>query len=61
MLDVKENLYPTMKQYNEINTVHGTINLKIDDWASAESDRTELLNQWDDIYHMDTFNAWYWG
>lgn len=61
MLDVKENLYPTMKQYNEINTVHGTINLKIDDWASAESDRTELLNQWDDAYHMDTFNAWYLG
>ena len=27
--------------------------LKIDDWQNAESERKELLNQWDDSYHLD--------
>lgn len=52
-LDVKENLYPTLKQYTEINTAYGTVNLKLDDWANAESERKELINKWDDSYHMD--------
>ncbi len=53
LLDVKENLYPTMKQYSEINTAIGTINLKIDDWADAESRRQDLIDKWDDTYHLD--------
>ena len=53
LLDVKENLYPTMKQYSEINTAIGTINLKIDDWQNAENERDELLKEWDDTYHLD--------
>jgi hypothetical protein len=58
-LDVKENLYPTMKQYTELNTPLGTINLKIDDWANAEGERKELLNRWDDTYHLDMFMMYY--
>lgn len=53
LLDVKENLYPTLKQYTEINTAIGNINLKIDDWANAESDRKDLIARWDDSYHLD--------
>ena len=53
MLDIKSNLYPTMKMYTELNTALGNINLKLDDWANAESDRKELINRWADNYHMD--------
>lgn len=53
LLDVKENLYPTLKHYSEINSAYGNINLKLDDWANAESDRKELINRWDDTYHLD--------
>ena len=53
LLDVKENLYPTLKQYTEINTAIGTINLKLDDWQNAESERADLINRWDDNYHLD--------
>ena len=53
MLDVKENLYPTLKQYNQISSAYGNIDLKLDDWANAESERQELINQWDETYHLD--------
>ena len=53
LLDVKMNLYPTMKQYSTINTSLGSIDLKIDDWANAESERKDLINRYDDTYHLD--------
>lgn len=53
-LDIKMFLYNTLKHYTEIQTAYGTISLKIDDWASAESDRKDLLNGWKDLYHLDT-------
>ena len=53
LIDVKENLYPTLKQYTEINTAIGNINLKIDDWANAEDARRDLIDKWDDTYHLD--------
>lgn len=60
LLDVKENLYPTVKQYTEINTALANINLKLDDWQQAESDRKELINRWDDSYHLD-FQSFYYA
>lgn len=59
MLDVKENLYPSLKQYTEINTAIGNINLKLDDWANAEQDRRELIDKWDDTYHLDFRPVYY--
>ena len=58
-LGVKANLYPTLKQYNEINTAIGNINLKIDDWQDAESQYDQLLEKWDDTYHMDMIPMYY--
>ncbi len=52
-LDVKCFLYNTMKHYPEINSVYGNISLKIDDWQSADGDRKQLLENWDNTYHMD--------
>ena len=53
LLDVKSALYNVMKHYNEINSVHGSINLKIDDWANAADERKELISRWDDSFHED--------
>ena len=53
VLDVKENLYGLVKHYQNIQTAYGNVELKIDDWQNAESERKELLNQWDDSYHLD--------
>lgn len=59
LLDVKENLYPTLKMYNELQTSIGNVNLRLDDWQNAEADRKELLNRWDDNYHLD-MKPMYW-
>ena len=53
LLDVKENLYPIFRSYNNLSTAYGNIDLKIDSWESAESERRELIQRWDDSYHLD--------
>lgn len=53
LLDTKVNLYSNMKYYTELQSAYGTINLRIDDWANAESERKDLLNTWGDTYHLD--------
>lgn len=53
LLDVKDGLYPTMKYYNDLQTAHGNISLKIDDWQNAEAERNDLLERWEDTYHLD--------
>lgn len=60
LLDVKENLYPTLAQYIDQTTEYGTIHLNIDNWANAENERAELLKEWDDTYHLDGIPFW-WG
>ena len=52
-LDIKAGLYPTIKHYDGIETSYGRIELKLDDWANAESDRDSLLEKWDDEYMLD--------
>lgn len=52
-LDIKMMLYNNLKHYNDMQTAYGSINLKIDDWANAESERNELIKQWEDTFHLD--------
>lgn len=51
--DVEEALYNLLKHYNEIDSPYGKINLKIDDYSSAASDRKQMLDEWDDKYQLD--------
>ena len=44
-LDIKMMLYNNLKHYNDLQTAFGTINLKIDDWSNAESERADLLRE----------------
>lgn len=59
VLDVMDNLYPTFKQYTELQTAYGNINIKIDDWAEADSARKDLLSQWDGVYMLDNQTLYY--
>jgi len=52
-LDVKMFLYNNLKLYDGMPTAFGQINFKIEEYQSADSDRTSLLNEWRDRYHLD--------
>lgn len=53
LLDVKMFVYNNLKYFNGMETAIGRLDLKIDQWESAEQDRKELLNEWSNTYHMD--------
>lgn len=53
LLDVKDMLYQSLKHYNNIQTAYGNIDMKLDEWSSAAGDRKQLLDEWDNIYHID--------
>jgi hypothetical protein len=53
ILDVKKLLYGSMKHYKTLNTAYGTINLEIDDWANADSERKDMVEKWRDVYHLE--------
>lgn len=46
-LDLQIALYNELKHYDKIDTTFGQIDLKIDDWADAESKREDLVKLWD--------------
>lgn len=53
ILDVKKALYAVIKHYNELETAHGRINLRIEDWQESAQERKELLREWDDNFHLE--------
>lgn len=52
-LDMKVFMYNTLKLYDGIPTAFGNINLKIEEYQSADADRTALLEKWRDTFHLD--------
>lgn len=52
-LDVKIFLFNSLKHYDNIQTAYGSINLRIEDWSGAESERKDLLSRWEDEFHLD--------
>lgn len=59
LLDAKSWLFENLKHYNEFETAYGHISLKIDDWANASDQRADLLEKWEDTYHMDQPNTFW--
>jgi hypothetical protein len=53
MLDTKMFLYNTMKLYDGMSSAFGSINLKIDEYQAADSERTALLKEWGETFHLD--------
>lgn len=52
-LDMKIFMYNTLKLYDGIPTAFGNINLKIEEYQSADADRNTLLDKWRDTFHLD--------
>ena len=52
-LDVKKFLYNNLKLFDGIQSAFGTINLKIEEYQSADQDRNQLLERWRDSFHLD--------
>lgn len=53
MLDVKTSLYNTIKNMNNIGSAFKEIQIKIDDWSGAESERNTLVKEWTESFHLD--------
>ena len=52
-LDVKKYMFDNLKHYDNLNTSYGQISLRIEDWSGAESDRQQLIEKWEQSYHLD--------
>ena len=53
MLDVKMFLYNTLKLFDNVSSAFGPISLKLDEMQAADSERTALLQQWSETFHLD--------
>jgi hypothetical protein len=59
-LDIKVSLHPILKNYDQLNTAYGTIDLKIEDLEAAEDQRRELLELWDQQYFREAGRKRIW-
>ena len=57
LLDCKAYLWNALRYYTTIQTAFCQMDLKIDSWENAEADRKDLLQQWDENYHLDSMPA----
>ena len=59
-LDIKTFLYNNLKHFDKIDTVYGTIDLHIEDWANAENDRTDMANRMKESSNLANFPSLYY-
>ena len=59
-LDVKISIYQILKNYDQLNTAYGTIDLKLQDYENAEDQRRELLEQWDANFLREPNRKHFW-
>lgn len=52
-LDFRRTIYNNLKYWNELRSAAAEFNLRIDDWQDAESQRDDLLNSWDESFHLE--------
>jgi hypothetical protein len=52
-LDFRRNIYNNLKYWNELRSAAAEYNLRIDDWSDAESARNDLLDSWNETFHME--------
>lgn len=57
LLDCKAYLWNALRYYTTVQTAFGQMDLKVDAWENAEADRRDLLQQWDENYHLDSMPA----
>lgn len=52
-LDVQKTMYNNLKNMTNVGSAFKEIQIKIDDWAGAESARNDLLEKWRTTFHLD--------
>lgn len=52
ILDLKKSIYNEYSIMNQVETPYGTVDLRIDDWNSAESERNELFTEYLSTAHI---------
>ena len=52
-LDMKMFLWNTLKLYDGVASAYGTIQLKIEEFQGADAERTTMLEDWTDRFHLD--------
>lgn len=52
-LDVKKYMYDNLKHYDNLSTSYGQIAMRIDDWSGADDQRQQLIEKWEQTYHLD--------
>ena len=52
-LDVKKYMYDNLKHYDNLATSYGQIAMRIDDWSGAQDERQQLIEKWEQTYHLD--------
>lgn len=53
VLDVQRTLYNNLKNMVNVGGAFKEVNIKIDDWSNAESQRRELIDKWTQTFHYD--------
>lgn len=54
ILDLKKSIYNEFGNFTEVDTPYGTLDLKIQDWSSAEQERNELYDTYKSTAHFRT-------
>lgn len=52
IFDLKATIYDEYSTWSNLDTTLGTIDLKIDDWSGAESERFDYFNELDSMSHI---------
>ena len=52
ILDLKKTIYNEYGVLSNIDTTLGPLDIKIDEWSNAESERNELYEQYDQLSHI---------
>lgn len=52
-LDIKRSLYNNLKNMNTLGSAFKEIQLKIDDWASADEAYNNMIKEWNQVAHLD--------
>ena len=55
-LDIQVFLYNNLKHMDKIETAYGTVDLHIEEWASAENDRRDFVNRMAEDSHLGDDN-----
>lgn len=53
LLDTKIAIWAILKNYNQLNTAFGTIDMHIEDYENAQQERDELLELWKNNFHKE--------